>query len=238
MKVAIIIPTYNEKDNIEKFIRGILSLNVKNLHIIVVDDNSPDGTGILVEKIKLKDNRIHIINRKRKMGLGTAYLDGFKYALEKGADIFFEIDADFSHDHTLIPKFIENIEKNDLVVGSRYIPNGKIKNWDYSRRLLSLFGNLYARMILRIPVKDLTTGYKCYRKNVIQHLINKNINSIGYVFQIETTYYTYKNNFSIKEIPIVFSGRIIGESKMNSGIILESFWKVLKLRLKNDSWKK
>jgi dolichol-phosphate mannosyltransferase len=233
MKTAIIIPTYNEKVNIQEIISKIFSLNLENLHIIVVDDNSPDGTGKLVDAMKLNDQRIHVIHREKKMGLGTAYLEGFEYALKKGAEYLFEIDADFSHDACLIPEFLKNIENHDLVVGSRYIPEGKIENWNILRRFFSKFGNIYSRFILNLPIKDLTTGFKCYRRDVIDSLLSRNINSVGYVFQIETTYYVYKDNFKIKEIPIVFTERRLGNSKFDFRIIWESFWKVIKIRFKS-----
>lgn len=232
MKIAVITPTYNEAGNIERFIEGILGLNVDNLNVIVVDDGSPDGTGILVEKMKSKDDRIHIIHRDKKKGLGTAYLEGFKYALGYDTEYFIGIDADFSHDFRLIPKFIQEAEKHDLVVGSRYVQGGKIENWDFLRKVLSAAGNIYARSILKVPVRDLTTGYKCYRRSAIEYLIGKEIDAVGYVFLTETTYHTYVKKFSITEIPITFTGRIMGESKLDLGIILESFWKILKLRLK------
>lgn len=232
MKIAIIIPTYNEKENIKRALDKVFDLDLEDAHVIVVDDNSPDGTGLIVEKIKEGNERLHVIHRSKKMGLGTAYLDGFKYALTNGADYIVEVDADFSHDFSNIPYFLKNLEEFDVVIGSRYIPEGKIKNWDFSRRFFSKFGNIYARIVLNIPIQDLTTGYKCYRRNVIEHLCGKNIDSVGYVFQIETTYHVYKKEFKIKEVPITFTERRMGSSKFNFAIIWESFWKVLKLRFK------
>lgn len=233
MKTAIIIPTYNERDNIDKLINEIFSLEIEGLEVVVVDDNSPDGTGKIVAEISAREPRVRIIHRKKKMGLGTAYLEGFRFALENGAEHFFEIDADFSHDHKIIPIFLDNIKNADLVVGSRYIPGGKTVNWDWKRKLISHFGNVYARTILGIPIRDLTTGYKCYRREVVEYLSTKNIDSVGYVFQVETSYIAHKQGFKVKEIPIIFTERRNGRSKFDGKIIWESFWKVFKLRLRN-----
>jgi len=230
MKTAIIIPTFNEKDNIQELIPKIFSLNIPDLHIIVVDDNSPDGTGKIVSDMKKTDARIHSIHREKKMGLGTAYQDGFRYAFNEGAEHFFEIDADFSHDYKIIPQFLDTISEADLVVGSRYIPGGKTMNWNLSRRLVSHFGNVYARVVLGLPIRDLTTGYKCYHRRVIEYLATQPIDSIGYVFQVETSYLAHKKGFRVKEIPITFVERRSGTSKFNFRIIWESFWRVWKLR--------
>lgn len=231
-KVFIIIPTYNEKDNIEPLIRKILSLNINNLKIIVVDDSSPDGTGEIVEKIKENEPRLEIVHRSGRMGLGTAYIEGFKKALNSGAEYIFEIDADFSHDPLAIPFFLEKIIQVDLVLGSRYVWGGKIKNWNLFRRLISYLGNLYARFILSLPFKDLTGGFKCYKRGVLEAIDLEKLDSEGYVFQIETTYFAYKKGFKIKEIPIIFTERKQGRSKFNIKIFLEAFWKVLVLRFK------
>jgi len=230
MKIAVIIPTYNEKENIEDALKEVFNLSLNDVHIVVVDDNSPDGTALIVQKIRENNNKVHIIQRTSKMGLGTAYIEGFKYALENGAEYIFEIDADFSHDFALIPSFLDNIDGHDLIIGSRYISNGKIANWNLSRRFISYFGNLYARFVLGVPVKDLTTGFKCYRREVVEFLNKQNISAIGYVFQIETTYHAYQQGFKIKEIPITFTERRIGKSKFSLKIIWESFWKVLRMR--------
>jgi len=231
MKIAIIIPTYNEKESIEKVIDIILGLAIDGLEAIVVDDNSPDGTSDIVRGLKSFDSRVHLICRSRKMGLGTAYLEGFRYAIECGADYLFEMDADLSHDPRQISLFLSHMDRNDLVIGSRYVLAGRIDNWNMRRRFVSSFGNLYARLILGLAVRDLTTGYKCYRRQVVEHLMRKDIDAVGYVFQIETTHYAIKGNFRVKEIPIIFTERRLGKSKFNFNIIWESFWKVLKLRL-------
>jgi dolichol-phosphate mannosyltransferase len=230
MEIAVIIPTYNEKENAPKLIAEILNLNINDLNIVVVDDNSPDGTGKIIGELKSRENRLHLIQREKKSGLGTAYLAGFNYALENGAQYIFEMDADFSHDFSMIPVFLENIKNHDLVLGSRYINEGKIENWNLYRRLVSQFGNFYARQILNLPIRDLTSGFKCYRRSVIAHLVSRPVDSIGYVFQIETTHRAHQHGFKIKEIPIVFSERRTGKSKFNGKILWESFWRILKLR--------
>jgi dolichol-phosphate mannosyltransferase len=232
MKIAVIIPTYNERKNIQEIIPAVLGLNLDGLEIVVVDDNSPDKTWEIVEDIKTKDPRVHLIKRSGKLGLGTAYLEGFRHALQNGAEYVFEMDADFSHDHNHIPIFLQEIENHDLVSGSRYVKGGKTENWDLKRKAVSFWGNVYSKTILGVPFKDLTTGFKCYRREVIEHLVGKNIDSIGYVFQVETTYLAHKAGFRVKEIPIIFTERRNGFSKFNFPIIWESFWKVIELRLK------
>ena len=231
MKIYIIIPTYNEKKNIEKLIRQIFNLGIKNLCVLVVDDNSPDGTGEAVEDIKKEFSSLDIIHREKKLGLGTAYVAGFTKALSEGADFIFEMDADFSHDPSYISKILEAASENDLVLGSRYIPGGGVKNWNFFRRCISRFGNLYAQIILSVPIKDLTGGFKCYKRKVLEVIDLGSLSSVGYNFQIETTYKAYKRGFRIKEIPIVFTERTQGKSKFHITIMLESFWKVILLRL-------
>jgi dolichol-phosphate mannosyltransferase len=233
MKTAVVIPTYNECDNIPKLIAEIFDLGMDDLHIVVVDDNSPDGTGKIVEEIKKDRGNLHVIHRKNKMGLGTAYLAGFRHALDQGAQFVFEMDADFSHDPKMIPIFLEEIRENDLVIGSRYVKGGSIEKWNYARKIISHMGNLYARAVLNLKIKDLTTGYKCYRKIVLEKIIHKDVNSVGYVFQVETKYRTYQGGFRIKEIPITFTERKKGKSKFDLKIIRDAFWKVLKLRVAN-----
>jgi len=231
MKTTVVIPTYNEKENIERLISRIFDLGISDLEIVVVDDNSPDGTGKIVDGLKRSNKKIHVLHRQKKAGLGTAYVEGFNFALSRGAEYVLEMDADFSHDAFLIPAFVETMESHDLAVGSRYVPGGKISNWNFSRRMVSRFGNFYARSVLGLPYKDLTTGYKCYRRKVLEEIIDGEINSVGYVFQVETTYKAHKKGFRIKEIPISFSERRLGKSKFNFKIIWESFWRVAKLRL-------
>lgn len=231
-KTYIIIPTYNEKNNIGKLLGQIFALRIEDLNILVVDDNSPDGTGKLIDKLKINNPKLDILHRQEKGGLGPAYIAGFKKALEQGADYIFEMDADLSHDPKHIPEFLKAINDYDLVLGSRYVEGGGVKNWNLTRRLISRFGNIYARLILNLSVKDLTGGYKCYRRKVLEGINLDNLSSVGYNFQIETTYRAYKKGFKIFEVPIVFSERIEGKSKFDFKIILESFWRVLLLRLK------
>ncbi|MFA6410030.1 MAG: polyprenol monophosphomannose synthase [Candidatus Buchananbacteria bacterium] len=233
-KTYIIIPTYNERQNIQKVLAQIFALNLAELNVLVVDDNSPDGTGDFVEQLKLTYPNLAILHRKNKAGLGRAYLAGFKEALNRGAEYIFEMDADLSHDPKYIPDFLAAIKENDLVLGSRYILGGGVSNWNFSRRLISQFGNLYARLILRVPVSDLTGGYKCYRRKVLEAIGLDDLSSVGYNFQIETTFLTYKKGFRIKEIPIIFTERALGKSKFDLKIIFESFLKVALLRLKSD----
>ncbi|MAG44276.1 dolichyl-phosphate beta-D-mannosyltransferase [bacterium] len=232
-KIYIIIPTYNERGNIAKLLPQIFELGIKNLTVLVVDDNSPDGTGQLVEELKKENSQIDILHRSEKLGLGKAYIAGFKEALAKEADYIFEMDADLSHDPKYIPQILQAADKYDLILGSRYIKDGGVSNWNLSRRLISRFGNIYARIILGLPYADLTGGFKCYRRKVLNKIGLNDFSSVGYNFQIETTYKAHKLGFKIKEIPIIFTERAQGKSKFNIKIILESFWKVLQLRLKN-----
>lgn len=232
-KIYLVIPTYNEKNNILKLLDQIFVLKIEGLNILVVDDNSPDGTGQLVDQLKQKYLNLDILHRQNKAGLGTAYLAGFKEVLKKGADYIFEMDADLSHDPKLIPEFLKVIQNYDLVLGSRYVKGGGVNNWHWLRRLISRFGNIYARLILGLPYHDLTGGFKCYRRQVLEKIISKNLSSVGYNFQIETTYQTRLAGFKIKEIPITFTERQEGKSKFNLIILLESFWKVLLLRFRH-----
>lgn len=229
-KTLIIIPTYNEADNIKNIISRIIKLNIPDLAILVVDDNSPDGTGKAVKKICEKDSRIRLIQRDSKLGLGTAYVAGFKYAIEKGFDYVFEIDADFSHDPGDIPKFLEKIDSFDLVIGSRYIVGVNVVNWPLSRLLLSLSANWYTRIITGLPVHDCTSGYRCFRKSVLESINLDEIHSDGYSFQIEMTFKAWKKNFRILELPIVFTDRVKGNSKMTRKVMREAAWVVWKLR--------
>lgn len=232
MKTAVIIPTYNEKGNIEKLIPEIFSLGTEGLEIVVVDDNSPDGTGKIVEDLKRRDIRIHLLSHPRKMGLGTAYLAGFRYALSQGAEHIFEMDADFSHDFRAIPKFLEAIQDHDLVIGSRYKDGISITNWPIGRLAMSLLANKYAALVTGVALTDMTSGFKCYRRKVLEEIDLSKIRSNGYSFQIEMKYRAHKKNFSIREIPIVFSGRHSGTSKISRRIVWEAFWLPWKLRFR------
>jgi len=237
LKKIVIIPTYNEKNNIGEIVEKIFDLNIPNLSILVVDDNSPDGTGQIAEELAQKfQQRLSVIHRSEKRGLGSAYVEGFRYALNNGADYIFEIDADLSHDPLCIPVFLKAIENYDLVLGSRYINDGAIKNWNIIRRILSWGGNLYAQLILNMPIKDLTGGFKCFRRSVLEKININSLTSLGYVFQIETTYRAWQAGFRIGEIPITFTERKEGESKFNIQIFFDAFIKVLKLRFNSESF--
>ncbi len=228
--ILIIIPTYNEKENIEKIITAVLNI-CPSSHVLVVDDNSPDGTAGAVKSIQKKTERVHLVERKGKLGLGSAYVRGFKFALERGYDLIFEMDADFSHDPSDVPRLLKAIEEADLVIGSRYKNGISVVNWPISRLFLSYFANVFARIVTGVPVMDLTAGFKCFRKEVINSLNLDSIRSDGYGFQIEVNYWVHRKGYTIKEIPVIFVDRRSGESKMSKRIIWEAFWLVLRLRL-------
>ena len=232
MKTLIIIPTYNELENLPKLLPEVLSKN-DDINILIVDDNSPDGTAAFVENEMKNNNRIHLIRRPSKQGLGTAYIAGFKYAIQKNFDLVFEMDADFSHDPNEIPKFLEEIKNSDLVLGSRYITGVNVINWPMRRLLLSWFANLYTRAITGMSVHDATGGYKCFRKEVLQAIDLDKVTSNGYAFQIEMTFKAWKKGFRVKEIPIIFVDRVKGKSKMSKKIVREAVTMVWKLRLKS-----
>ncbi|MDD5099306.1 MAG: polyprenol monophosphomannose synthase [Candidatus Colwellbacteria bacterium] len=229
MKSLVIIPTYNEKDNIINLIREILVFN-NETEILIIDDNSPDGTGTIADELAARHSEIHVLHRKGKRGLGTAYVEGFKYALTRGADYIFEMDSDFSHHPRYLPQFLETIQQCDLVLGSRYARTGRVINRGLGRLLLSKIAAAYVRLIMRLPVTDATGGFKCFKKKVLCSINLNEIRSNGYSFQIEMNYRVYRKGFTIKEIPIVFEERKAGESKMNKGIILEALWVVLILQ--------
>jgi dolichol-phosphate mannosyltransferase len=231
-KVVVIIPTYNERKNIEKLIPDIIEL-YPNINILVVDDNSPDGTGDYVESLSQHDDRIHILKRKGKMGLGTAYAEGFKYALKNDYDLIIQMDADYSHDPKVIADFLEAIKENDLVIGSRYITGVNVINWPMRRLLLSYFANFYTRVITGMPIKDATGGFKCFRKEVLASFDLDKIRSNGYAFQIEMNFKTFKKKFRIKEVPIIFVDRVEGTSKMSKKIVHEAIFMVWKLRYRS-----
>lgn len=230
MKTAVVVPTFNEAENIGKLLTEIFDLDIDGLEVIVVDDNSPDGTGKAVKNMMKNDQRIHLIERPEKMGLGTAYVAGFKYALFYGAEHIFEIDADFSHDPKMIPVFLKNTEKNDLVIGSRYLNGISIINWPLRRLTLSLLANKYARLVTGMKLTDATSGFKCYRRKVLEAIDLEKVRSNGYSFQIEMKFKTHRKNFSIKEIPIIFVDRNFGTTKMSRKIVFEAIFIVWKLR--------
>ncbi|MCS7053128.1 MAG: polyprenol monophosphomannose synthase [Ignavibacterium sp.] len=232
MKILVIIPTYNELDNIRKIIPAVLSQD-ENIDILIVDDNSPDNTGKYVEEKSRVEPRIKLIKRPGKMGLGTAYITGFKYAIDHNYDLVFEMDADFSHDPKEIPNFLEAIKDADLVLGSRYINGVRVLNWPMQRLLLSYFASVYTRTITGLPIHDTTGGFKCFRIEVLKAINLDKVKSNGYSFQIEMTYKAFKKNFRIKEIPIVFTDRAKGKSKMSKKIVYEAVFMVWKLRIRS-----
>lgn len=232
---TVILPTYNERENLELFVArllGVLRDNNLSGRIIIVDDNSPDGTGQIADELSRQHEAISVIHRPEKQGLGPAYLAGFKQALDSTDTSFiFEMDSDFSHDPAYIPAFLEAIADADLVLGSRYVPGGRVESWGLLRKIISRGGSTYARLILRLPVRDLTGGLKCFRREVLEELDLDAVTSCGYGFQIELTYKAAKKGFRVKEIPITFLDRQQGKSKMSKKIILEAVFLVWKLRL-------
>ncbi len=226
----VIVPTYNERDNVARLIESVLAQDPR-LEMLIVDDGSPDGTGQLVDEIVASEPRVHVLHRPRKMGLGTAYLAGFKWALEREYDYVFEMDADFSHDPAHLPQFLDAIEKADLVLGSRY-RHGKVTvvNWPIGRLILSYFANVYARMVTGLQLADATGGFKCFRRRVLEAIDLDDVRSNGYAFQIEMSFRAWKKGFRIVEIPIVFHDRTEGESKMSGHIVREAVFMVWRLR--------
>jgi len=237
--ISIILPTYNERDNIATLISNIFDVFKQNKltgYIIVVDDNSPDGTSEVIENLQNvinfnNEKNLYLISRPKKMGLGSAYIEGFRKALELGSEYIFEMDADLSHNPQDIPKFISSAQDNDLVLGSRYIRNGGIENWSFLRKLISRGGTLYAKTILGLPINDLTSGYKCFTSNVLKDIDLDNIKSDGYSFQIELTYKAYNMGYSVREIPIIFKDRKKGSSKFSKSIFWEAILMVWRLRM-------
>ena len=230
-RVLIIIPTYNERSNLPPLVDQIHQV-LPAADLLIVDDNSPDGTGLLAEAMAAKDKRVQVLRRAGKLGLGTAYLAGFRHALQRGYDFIFEMDADFSHDPSYLPQMLEAAkERADLVIGSRRVPGGGTENWGLGRRLISSGGSLYARTILGIGVRDLTSGFKCFRRQVLEAIDLEAVHSEGYSFQIEMTYRALCLGFRVAEVPIVFVDRRVGQSKMSRRIFVEALLMVWKLRM-------
>jgi dolichol-phosphate mannosyltransferase len=227
----VVIPTYNERDNIERVVGELLSLPL-DLHVLVVDDKSPDGTGTFVEEWTRRDPRVHVLHRPGKLGLGGAYSTGFKWALANtDARYLFEMDADFSHDPQAVPCFLDRIADADLVVGSRYVKGVTVVNWPLSRLILSITANVYTRIVTGMPLHDATAGFKCFRRRVIEALPLDQIKSDGYSFQIEMHFHVWKRGFRIVEMPIIFTDRLVGQSKMSRRIVWEAAFMVWKLRI-------
>jgi dolichol-phosphate mannosyltransferase len=232
-KSLIIIPTYNEKENVSDIIDAVLAQD-ERFNVLIIDDNSPDRTDLIVEeKMKTASGRLHMIKRSGKLGLGTAYIEGFRYGIKHGFDYIFEMDADFSHNPKDLIRLLNACEIGgaDLAIGSRYVKGGGLKDWPFDRKLLSMMASLYVRIITFMPVKDPTAGFKCYSVKVLKTLQLDKIKFIGYAFQIEMKYASYLNGFKIKEVPIIFKDREKGQSKMSSHIISEAIKGVLFMRV-------
>lgn len=231
-KALIIIPTYNEIDNIERMITTLFSLH-EGLSILIIEDGSPDGTAEVVKTLqKLHPDNLFMIERTGKLGLGTAYVTGFKWALERDYEYVFEMDCDFSHDPKQVPDLLEAAQTNDLVIGSRYIDGIRIINWPFRRLLLSYLASIYSRFVTGIPVFDTTGGFKCFTRKALESLNLDNIISTGYIFQLELNYKIWASGMKVKEVPIIFYERRDGQSKMGGGIIFEALYSVLRLRVK------
>ncbi len=230
MERLVIIPTYNERDNIGTLLDQLLALP-HGLEVLVVDDNSPDATGELVAQRREADPRIHLISRPGKLGLGSAYVAGFRYALAQGAQLVFEMDADFSHNPDAIADFLVAVEKADVVLGSRYLDGVTVVHWPLSRLILSYSANVYTRLITGLPVRDATGGFKCFRRRALESVNLDQVKSDGYAFQIEMSYKCWRKGFKIMEIPITFVDRRAGVSKMNNKIVWEAAWMVWRLRI-------
>lgn len=229
-RALVIVPTYNERFNIARLIPAVLAQD-PGLEILVVDDASPDGTGGVVDAIAANNSRVHILHREGKLGLGTAYIAGFRWALERRYDLVFEMDADFSHNPERIPEFLDTVKEADLVLGSRY-QGGRVNvvNWPMSRLFLSYAANIYARGVTGLPIADATGGFKCFRRNVLESIDLNSVKSNGYAFQIEMSYRAWKRGFRLVEIPIIFFDRTEGVSKMSKKIVREAIWMVWRLR--------
>jgi dolichol-phosphate mannosyltransferase len=234
MSNLVIIPTYKEKENIEEMVNTISCLPVK-FDILIIDDNSPDGTADIVKTLQISYKNLHLIERPGKMGLGTAYLTGFDFAIEKGYSYIFEMDADFSHDpHDLIELLKTCNEKGaDVAIGSRYISGVNVVNWPLTRVLMSYFASIYVRIITGMRIMDTTAGFKCYKSEVLKNIRNYKIRSVGYGFQIEMKFTAWKLGYKIVEIPIIFTDRKLGTSKMTGGIFNEAFWGVLRMKFRS-----
>lgn len=230
MKAIVVIPTYNERDNIVRLAGEILKQH-PSLHILFVDDNSPDGTGKLADELAAADERINVIHRPGKLGLGSAYRTGFRAALKMGADYVIEMDADFSHDPGVLPVFLETITGCDLVIGSRYLNGVSVVNWPIRRLILSYFASVYTRFVTGLRIMDCTSGFKCFRRATLEAIDLDNVRSDGYSFQIEMNYLCMENGFKLIEVPIIFIDRHAGSSKMSRKIVREAIFMVWKLKL-------
>jgi dolichol-phosphate mannosyltransferase len=229
---VICLPTYNERENLAPTLRELEGVLETGDRVVVIDDSSPDGTGDLADRLAAELPFVDVLHRAEKQGLGPAYLAGFRHALACGAELVFEMDCDRSHDPSDVPRLRAAAREADLVIGSRYVEGGSIRNWGFVRRMVSAGGSLYARLLLGVPVRDLTGGFKCYRREVLERIDLDAVRSRGYAFQIETTYRALRAGFRVVELPITFVDREVGGSKMSRSIVLEAIWKVPALRLR------
>ncbi len=229
--MCVCLPTYNERENLEPMLRALGRVLGEDDRVLVIDDSSPDGTGELADRLAGELDFVDVLHRRRKEGLGPAYLAGFRRALDGGAELIVEIDCDFSHDPNDVPRLVAATDDADLVLGSRYVQGGGVENWGLVRRAISAGGSIYARLVLGVPVRDLTGGFKCFRRSVLEAIPLDRVHSRGYAFQIEMTYRAIRKGFRVREVPIRFADRAVGGSKMSRAIVLEAIWKVPLLRL-------
>ncbi len=224
-KVLVIIPTYNEAENVESIVERVRQA-VPEAHVLVADDNSPDGTGEMADKLALLDSQVHVLHRKGKEGLGAAYLAGFAWGIDAGYDVLVEMDADGSHQPEQLPRLLDGLREADLVLGSRWVAGGEVVNWPKSRELLSRGGSLYSRIMLRVPIRDVTGGYRAFRRHTLEGLGIDQVASQGYCFQVDMAWRAVKAGFKVVEVPITFVERELGASKMSRGIVVEALWRV------------
>lgn len=229
----LVLPTYNEAGNIERFVEAVIAVLPASARILIVDDSSPDGTGRIADRLAAAEPRVAVLHRPRKEGLGPAYIAGFRRALAEGAGLILEMDSDFSHDPSHLPALLEASEQADLVIGSRYVPGGGVADWGPLRRAISRGGSTYARLMLGVGVRDLTGGFKCFRREVLEAVDLDSVESRGYAFQVEVTYRAIRQGFRVVEVPIVFRDRQVGSSKIDGLVITEAMWRVPLLRLRN-----
>ena len=233
MRATVCLPTYNERDNVEPMLRALGEVLRDGDRVLVIDDNSPDGTGAIADRLARELAYVDVLHRERKQGLGRAYVAGFRRALADGAELILEMDCDFSHDPRDVPRLIAAVERDgaDAALGSRYVPGGGVENWGVIRRAISRGASVYTRLLL-MPVRDSTGGFKCFRRHVLEQIDLDRVNAAGYVFQIEVTYRALRKGFTVVEVPIRFTDRAVGHSKMSRGIVVEAAWKVPALRLR------
>jgi dolichol-phosphate mannosyltransferase len=232
-RVWICLPTYNEAGNLERMIDALGSVVANSpldITVLVIDDSSPDGTGDIADELASRHAFVQVLHRPGKQGLGKAYVHGFRTALDRGADYVVQMDCDFSHDPADVPRLLAATDAADVVLGSRYVDGGGVRNWPWHRRLLSRGGSLYARTVLSLPIRDLTGGFKCHRRAVLEAIDLAAVDSAGYTFQVEMSLRAVRAGFRVVEVPIVFTDRTVGESKMSGGIVFEAMWRVLALR--------